>query len=508
MMHYALDAAQMRGVEERAVRDGVATIAELMERAGLALAAEVGERVASGSVVAVCGPGNNGGDGWVAARALQEAGRSVRVVSLCAPADLPADAAHAAAQAMGAGVRWNALLDADESSGMLAGADVVIDAIFGFGFRGPALGRYARAIGAIGASDAFVVSADMPSGVDSTTGAVTGAVVSADVTVTFSALKPGLCIYPGAAAAGDIVVADIGIPASLLRVPGALEVPESADLRHLLPVPSPQDHKGSRGRLGVVAGSRSYTGAAVLTVQGALRMGVGYVVAIAPESAAGVLRALLPSAIVRAMPDDEHGALAHGADVMSAVVGTDALVAGPGLSAGAGVTRVIGALLRSGDGPLLLDADALNAVAGSGSGLSGREAPLVITPHPGEAARLLGITTEEVQADRVAAARSLAGDGVVCLLKGARTIVAGPERTALVLAGNAGLARAGTGDVLSGMIGALLAQGVPPFDAAVLGAHLHGRAAQIGTRELTQTCFIATDITRFLPDAVRELLGG
>lgn len=504
-MRYALTAAELRGIEAQAVETGASTLAGLMDRAGAALADEVMRRVPRGSVAVVCGPGNNGGDGWAAARLLADAGREVRVVALRAPDELTGAAREAAEGATATGVRW---LTPDSLTEGLRGASAVVDAIFGFRFHGPPDERCANAITAIGAADAVVIAADIPSGVDADTGAVAGPAVRADVTVTFTVYKRGLTLYPGAALAGEIVVADIGVPTFVPDGPWAMEVPDAADLRAAFPWPTPEDHKGSRGRVAIVAGSAAYSGAAMLAVSGALRLGPGYVHAVVPEPMADALRVALPGAIVRAMPAARDGSFASAGEVLAAVADADAVVVGPGITTGAGAVDVARALVERVPVPLVLDADGLNAFVGDLERLCARSAPLVITPHPGEAARLLGIDAGDVVTDRVSAAVRLAGQRRVCLLKGAHSLVAGGERLAAVLAGNPGLARAGSGDVLAGMLGTLLAQGVSPFDAAVLGAHLHGRAADHGVVALTETCFGSADITSYLPDAVRELAGG
>jgi NAD(P)H-hydrate epimerase len=498
----------MQGVEQAAVATGRVSLALLMERAGGRVAEEASRLVPSGPVAVVCGPGNNGGDGWVAARRLAEAGRDVRVVALRAPDALRGEAADAARTAIEGGVSWSAAESASAVAEAASDAACIIDAVFGFGLARPPEGLFAAAISAINDAGAPVVSVDLPSGVDADTGAVTGPAVRADLTVTFSAFKVGLLLYPGAEHAGEVVVADIGIPAEMLDVPASVEVPDAADLAALFPWPRPQDHKGSRGRVAVVAGSRAYSGAAVLAVAGALRMGPGYVVAVVPEPVAPVVRVAAPGVVVRAVPAAPDGGFASAEDVLDAVADADAVAAGPGLSTSPGAVAVAHALLRNVRAPLVLDADALNAFDGAFESLTARTAPLVITPHPGEAARLLGVSAADVQRDRLAAARRLAGPGSVCVLKGARTVVVGGGRSAVICAGNPGLARAGSGDVLTGMLGTLLAQRVAPYDAAVIAAYLHARAADHGVAELTETCFGAADITRYLPNAVRELAGG
>lgn len=504
-MRFALTSEQVREAEQRATADGSLMLGDLMQRAGTALAAEVTRRVPLGVAAVICGPGNNGGDGWVAGRLLHEAGRTVRVYSVSEPGSLGAEAGPAAAAALAAGVPFD-VVTTEVPASVLDGTAVIIDALFGIGFRGQMREPAASLARAMSRSSACVVSADVPSGIDADTGAASSTAVRADVTVTFGALKPGLLIHPGAAHAGTIEVADIGIP--VIAAPGLLEVPDPTDMRPLLPVARPDDHKGTRGRVTIVAGSRAYAGAAVLAAQGAIRMGVGYVTVVVPDGIANVLHVALPGVIVRSVPATPDGSIARVDAVMSAVADADVVVAGPGLTTAPTIGEVVRALAVGVRVPLVLDADALNVLGADALALT-REAPLILTPHPGEAVRLLGSETALVQADRVAAAAAIAGGSRVCLLKGARSIVAGPDgRRALVLAGNEGLARAGSGDVLTGMLGGLLGRGRAPFDAALLAAHLHGRAAEIGTARTAEMCFTSADIATFLPDAVREVEAG
>ena len=507
-MQYALTAEQMRAAERDAIDAGATTLGELMDRAGHALASEVERLAPRGPVVVACGPGNNGGDGWTAAHALHTAGRDVRVLALAAPERLAGAARSAADAAVADGVAWHVPASALDAVTHLDGTAVILDAIFGFGARGAPREPYASAITAIADSDAFVIAADVPSGVDADTGAVAGAAVRADVTVTFSVPKPGLLIYPGADHVGEIIVTDLGIARSTIESHGLVEIWDRGDYRAAFPLPMPRDHKGSRGRVAVVAGSEMYSGAAVLTVQGALRMGAGYVVAVVPEPVAPVLRLALPSALVRVIPASADGSVATVADVLGAVADADAIVAGPGLTTGPGATEAVRALVSQTRAPLVLDADALTVFSGEPEALRTRTAPLLLTPHPGEMARLIDSDAETVQADRLEAAVALSSASTACLLKGPHSVVAGAARQAIVLAGNEGLARAGSGDVLAGMLGTLMAQGLTPFEAGVLGAYLHGRAADHGVAALTATCFTSADITSFLPDAVRDVLGG
>lgn len=512
-MRYALTAEQIREAEAAAVAEGATSLEALMERAGGALAAEVARRAPTGEIVVVTGKGNNGGDGWVAARALAEAGRAVRVLACAPPGELTGPAGAAAHTAARAGVAWVDALEGGSLIELLTGAAAVVDAVFGIGFTGAAREPYASAIQAMVAArdtGALVVSADVPSGVDADTGAAQDVAVSASVTVTFSALKPGLILYPGAAHAGKIVIADVGLPAAAVPF-GALEVWDPQDYRTLLPAAHPDAHKGSRGRVLVVAGSHRFAGAAVLAAAGAARMGAGYVIAAVPSPVVPVVQAALPHVIVADVVADTSGGFgpSAAATVRALAADADAVVVGPGIGLGEGAVALVGELIATVDAPLVLDADALNVLATEWSlalaAREGRGRATIVTPHPGEAARLLGIKPRDVQANRPAAARSLAAARRVCVLKGARTVVAGARRAAVTCAGNPGMATAGTGDVLAGMVGTLAAQGVEPYEAGVLGAYLHGRAGDLAAAAFTETCLVASDLPTYLPAAVREL---
>ncbi|GAB4284156.1 MAG: bifunctional ADP-dependent NAD(P)H-hydrate dehydratase/NAD(P)H-hydrate epimerase [Coriobacteriia bacterium] len=509
-MRYALTAGQMQEAERETVERGT-TVESLMTRAGTAVAEEVFARVALGPTVVVAGKGNNGGDGWVAARILHEGGREVEVLALVAPDELAGAAHHAAQASVAAGVPFRTLASARELADALAGATCVVDAIFGLGFAGEAREPYASAIRAIDGSEAHVVAVDIPSGVHADTGVVGGPAVRADVTVTFSAPKAGCVLEPGASFAGEVVVADVGVSDELLAPAGALELWEPAEYAAILPAARPIDHKGSRGRVLVVAGSQSFAGAAVLATGGAVRMGAGYVRAAVPAPVTTVVQHALPQAITAGMSADESGAFAPEAvrPILHLAAESDAVVVGPGITTGRGAREVVRALLLECDRPIVIDADALNVLAEEGVDLAlTRPAPTLLTPHPGEMGRLLGMSPADVQSDRVARARALSGGSATCLLKGARSVICGDGRCVVNRSGGPGLAKAGTGDVLSGMLGTLLAQGVTSLEAAALGAYLHGRAGDLGADELTGRSLATTDLWDYLPRAVAELERG
>jgi ADP-dependent NAD(P)H-hydrate dehydratase / NAD(P)H-hydrate epimerase len=503
---HALTAEQARAVEERAVAEQGVALASLMRSAGQAVANEVAARVPEGEIVVLAGAGNNGGDGWIAAHDLHASGRSVRVLTMRDPHELKGIAADAAHGAIVAGVHWRLVeserdVDFEETSG-------VIDALLGIGARGALRAPLDMVARAVNASGAYVVAVDAPSGIDSDTGAIPGEAVEADCTVTFTAPKRGLVLYPAAALAGEVVVADLGIEE---RFALELEAPElwSADeYAALIPLPDPNTHKNARGRVLVVAGSGAYPGAAILAARGAARAGAGYVTLAVPESVVAVAHQHLLAVPVVGMPQGRSHAFASAAadKLLALARDFDAVVLGPGLSQTDGAATTARELVSRLEMPLVIDADALNALVDAHEIIERRTAPTVLTPHPGELGRLLGISAAEVNADRVSSSAKLAGPQRVVVLKGAGTVISAEGRQVVNTSGTPALATAGTGDVLAGVIGALLAQRLDTFSAAALGAYLHGRAGEAAAADLTPVCVTAEDVPQYVSAAVAELL--
>lgn len=507
-MRPVLSAEDVRSLEADAVSSGAATLEDLMQRAGEAVARVAHEMAPTGRVLIVSGGGNNGGDGWVAARALAREGRDVLVLSLADPEQLPEPARSASASARAEGVPWRRSGSPREIEEAARDAALIVDAVLGIGLKGPVREETAAALAVLAAAERPVLAVDVPSGVDADTGALLGPVARAQKTITFTGLKPGLLLYPGAAYAGEIEVVDVGlaVPARRTR---RVDVWDTADYASLLPIPTPDAHKGDRGSVLVVAGSRLYAGAAVLAASGAMRMGAGYVFAAVPSSIASVIQTALPHVIAVGLAETAEGTVAEEAaeHVGRLARDVDAVVLGPGLTTHKPAAAFVKAAMTLVQGPVVVDADALNALGPDEFvGVRSRMAPTVLTPHPGELARLLGGTAAEVQRDRIAAARKASGERCACVLKGARTVISCGDRTAITLAGNPGMATAGMGDVLAGMAGTLLAQGLEPFEAAVLAAYLHARAGDIAAEALTPVCLTSKDLPAYLPAAVRELL--
>lgn len=482
---------EMAEADERAISAGTPEEV-LMDRAGRAVAraaiAVAGGRYGKRALV-VCGKGNNGGDGFVAARRLTQEGLKVSCVSVGDTGDLPAAAAHHLREMERAGVRARSF----DPAAAYGSFDVVVDALLGTGASGAPRGDARAAIDVMNEAGP-VVAVDIPSGVDGDTGAVPGAAVRAAVTVAIERPKVGTALAPGWARAGRVIVQPIGIPLEDAGV-HSLEV---SDVAAALPKRGPMIHKGSAGTVALLAGSPHMAGAAVLAARGADRAGAGYVRVGTVTPARAVVAQRLPEVLVSDLGDDWDGSSWDRFE--EAVASADALVIGPGLGDGDAARTLVRTALASTDHPVVLDADGLNAIAKLGQGLSGRIAPTVMTPHAGELARLLETDTDEVLADTLVSARRAAKRfGCVVLLKGPRTVIADEERAVVNPFGSPSLATAGSGDVLSGVIGSLLAAGLDPFDAAWAGAALHGRAGEICSHEQGDAGTVAWDIAEALP---------
>jgi len=484
-----LTAEQMGRADRLAIEGGVPG-ATLMENAGRAVADEVARRFPDRETVLVlCGPGNNGGDGFVAARHLLERGYQVRLGFDGDIARLPADAAAMAKRFTGA---WVAL-----RPNSLAGADVVVDALFGAGLARPIEGKLAGLIDSVNASGLPVIAVDVPSGIDGTTGEVRGVAIRAAATVTFFRLKPGHLLLPGRTHCGEVGLADIGIPASVLAtIDPQTFVNEPALWLAQFPWPKDESHKYARGHAVVVSGPVYSTGAARLAARGALRVGAGLVTVASPRDALQVNAAQLTAIMVREA-DDARGLKALLADRRK-----NAVLIGPGLGVGERTKEMVLTALGS-KAAVVLDADALTSFADDAgplfAAIGARAAPVVFTPHDGEFARLFGDLASLPKLDR--ARQASVRSGAIIVLKGADTVAAAPDGRASINATTSPfLATAGTGDVLAGMIVGLLAQGMPGFEGASAGVWLHGAAAKDSGPGL-----IAEDVPETLPNVLRDL---
>ena len=466
-----------------------------MERAGRGLADLVVAVAPDGPIAIACGKGNNGGDGYVAARLLREAGREVRVLAVAPVQELTGDA------------RANAeRVDGIEpfAAPPLQDCAVVVDALLGTGFSGAPHGAVADAIAALNAAGVQVVAADVPSGIDAATGVAEGEAIRARATATFATAKPGLWINPGKSHAGNVRVVDIGIPTGAPVDEPDVALIDDAALLALLPSRRAGWTKFTSGHVLVAGGSRGLTGAPSLAAEAAQRAGAGYVTACVPASQQIVLAQRLLEAMTRGLPDDDGAHTAAGVDeVIELAARGGALVVGPGLGRSDGAFAFARELVARAEVAVVLDADGLNAHAGELGALAGRKAPTVLTPHEGELARLLDVESSAVQARRLEHARAAAEQSqAIVVLKGDDTLVAQPGGLVAVSPGATGaLATAGTGDVLSGVLAAVLARDVDPFMAACAGVRLHARAGIHAAHEKGVDGVIARDVIEALPFA-------
>ncbi|HKH12399.1 MAG TPA: NAD(P)H-hydrate dehydratase [Rubrobacter sp.] len=476
----------------------------LMERAGAAMTRTALERYSPGRALVVCGGGNNGGDGFVIARELHRSGVDVAV--LATKSEYEGDPATNLEALRNLDVR---LIDTEDLDVELGSANLIVDALLGTGFSGEVREKEAGIIEKMNPARTPVLAVDVPSGVDGSTGEVQGAAVFADLTVCAHAAKVGCVISPGREHAGKVVAVDIGIPPESNVAP-SLVWTDAASLWGKMPRTAEPAHKYSAGALLVVAGSRGTTGAPVMVVHGAQRTGCGIVFLATSEGAAPAVDLALTEALVYGVAEDAEGYMSSGAleEILEHAGRASALVMGPGTGTGDEGRRLVEGILREIEVPVLLDADAITNLAGTDV-LATRDNPTVITPHAGELGRMLGSGAKEVSARRLDSARDAAAQHRCCvLLKGSDTLVIEGERVAVNSTGDVALATAGTGDVLTGVIGALLSRGMDTYEAARAGAWAHGRAAELWVEETgwPAESFVATDLLGYLPLAVGELL--
>lgn len=508
-------AEQMRELDRRATEEfGIPSLL-LMENAGRAVSECVVELldgdVRRKSVLVVAGPGNNGGDGFVAARYLHNAGAEVTVAFYGDRASAKGDALTniEIAEKMGIKIEHNRLDREFWSRGYLV--DAVVDALLGTGAKGRLRPPFAEVIGYLDdfemVSKAKMIAADLPSGVNADDGSFAKP-FRVDATVTFALPKVGLLSYPAAALIGKLIVADIGIPRKALHDNDS----RTFLLRDICWEASQRkqdSHKGDFGHVAIVAGSVGMTGAATLAAMGALRIGTGLVTCLVPESLNDIMEVKLTEAMT--IPVHQGNARAFGLASLDKVLEYankwDAAVIGPGFGRDEDTIEFALELIKRLEKPAIIDADALYAVSRDLSVLKKCKAQLVITPHPGEMATLLGTTVEEVQSNRLEVARSFAKQhGVTVVLKGAGTVIAEPDGTAYInTTGSPGMATGGTGDVLSGMIGGLLAQRNEPEAAAKAAVYLHGLAGEIAAKRQGEASMIASDVADSIGAAIQEV---
>ena len=512
------DAKTIQAIDRKSLKDYGVKGLQLMENAGRGVADIILRELQSchkgrGRVAIIAGKGNNGGDGFVAARHLKNRGVNVTVLSFSRIDEIKGDAGVNAAswKRMGGDIfliSAGAALNDIES--MFSHSSIIVDAIFGTGLSSEIRGPYAEVIELVNGLDKKVIAVDIPSGVDASTGAILGTAIRADITATMAMPKIGLYTYPGRDYSGHIEVVDIGAPRSLLDDRSIRwNLTCGVDIKRTLRPRSANTHKGSYGHVLVLAGSPGKTGAALMTAMGAMRMGAGLATIGVPQGLLPSMEAKTIEAMTLGLPQTPQMTLGLSSydAVRKSMAGKSALVVGPGLGVSDDLAGLIRKIIKEADYPIVIDADGLNNMAGRMEVLRDTAARIVLTPHPGEMARLMDMTTAQVQSDRLNVAEALAGKTkATVVLKGAGTVIAAPGGVIHINpTGNPGLSTAGTGDVLSGMIGAFLAQGYDTLPAAVAAVYIHGAAGDEAARESGGMGMIATDLLPFIPKIVKSL---
>ena len=510
-------AQEMKELDTQAQADYAVPGIVLMDNAAQAVADAVNdalEELDGESVLLFCGGGNNGGDGFGAARWLQNYGARVRVFVVGTALEaISGDAAQELTMLQKTGVQVELLASEDDwlvAELAAAKADVLVDALLGTGFHGELQGDFLRACQLMNNSGKYIVAVDVPTGVNADNGSVAENAVRADKTVTMALLKTGLLLYPGREYCGDIELADIGLPIKMVEAHDSRKYRLTADIvRELLPLRKADAHKGDAGRVVICAGSPGFTGAAALCADAAVKAGAGLVSLYTPLSSRDVLATKLTEVMVHGLLERMPGILGGSAagDVVKNANAADVLAIGPGLGTSESTLQAVREILPKLTVPVVIDADALTALVGNTEILTQMQAAKVLTPHPGEMARLTGKEISEINADRISIAVEYAKEWqAVVVLKGAPTVIACPDGTTYVNStGTSALATGGSGDVLTGIIAGLAGQEISLQEAAVCAVYLHGLAAELSGIDIG---LAASEIAPLLPEARKRVLQG
>jgi ADP-dependent NAD(P)H-hydrate dehydratase / NAD(P)H-hydrate epimerase len=508
------DARTIQAIDRRSIRDYGVKGLQLMENAGRGVAEIILRELPKGGCVSIiAGKGNNGGDGFVAARHLKNRGVDVAVFSFAPIEEIKGDAGVNAAswKNMDGEVFFistgSALKNIEPK---LRHSSIIVDGIFGTGLSSPVRGFYAELIELVNGLDKKIIAIDIPSGIDATTGAILGTAVRADITATMAMPKIGLYTYPGRDYSGRIEIVDIGAPRVLIEDKAIKwDLTTGSDVKGILKPRSGDSHKGTYGHVLVLAGSPGKTGAALMSAMGAMRMGAGLSTIGVPEGLLASMEAKTVEVMTVGLPQTPHTTLGLSSydAIKRFMADKSALVIGPGLGVSDDIAGLIRKIIKEADYPIVIDADGLNNMAGRVDALRDTRASIILTPHPGEMARLMDMTTSQVQSDRLGVAEALARKTrATVVLKGAGTVIAEANGAIHINpTGNPGLSTAGTGDVLSGMIGGLLAQGYDARPAAIAAVYIHGAAGDEVKKENGGMGMIATDILPFIPKVIRSL---
>ncbi len=511
---------EMREIDRKTIRDYGLSGSVLMERAGLAVALKVKELFEPRKVIVLSGGGNNGGDGIVVARNLYNWGWNVKVLLFSKQDKLSPDclAQYKIAKKIGVPIEFKTEVNEKDLH-----SAVVIDAIFGTGLSKDVTGKIADVISFLNKSKVPVISIDIPSGISSDTGQIMGTAIMADYTVTFGLPKRGHLLYPGADHAGRLFIEDIGFPENLLKSQKLkIELLEKEDMSLLIPERQKYSHKGDYGHVLIIAGSKGKTGAAFMCAKACLRAGAGLVTIGVPGSLMDVFQSRVTEEMTLSLPDRGDGTLSSEASekILEFLSNrADVLAIGPGISDTDNIKKLASTIVLNATVPMVIDADAINALSGTRNIFKKTKAPIILTPHPGEMARILegskGLASgesprrqgfkgsREIEQDRINTAIKFSkATGAYLVLKGVPTIVAEPEGSVFINpTGNPGMASAGVGDVLTGMIAAFLGQGLDPLETSILGVYMHGLAGDIAAGKKGEHSLIASDIIDSIPEA-------
>lgn len=510
-----LNNAQTKKLEDIAVEEGGIAHIKLMENAGTAAFRFINDRVSvnNKSVAIVCGRGNNGGDGFAVAKKMLDGGAKVRVM-LALGRPTTEDAYKLLEESEAAGIKTISYVEDDnerqEFAKTLEAADIIVDAIFGVGFHGAVSDNLKSVIDMINAARGTVVSIDVPSGVDSDSGEVAGPCVRADYTVTFSTMKPGHVIYPAVDYCGHVHVAGIGIDERMIHEQEYhISTIDYQKVRMGFPLRSRNTHKGTFGKLLCICGSMGMAGSATFAGKAAVMSGVGMVEMAVPRDIYPIVAANLIDPVYILLESNRAGTVS--ADcvplLLEKMKSATAVMIGCGMGKGEDVSAVVQSVILNSEVPVVIDADGLNAIKDNLGVLTEAKAPIIMTPHPGEMARLVGKTNDEVQSQRLEVASSFAMTyGVYLVLKGANTVCATPDgRIMINLTGNPGMSKSGSGDVLAGLLGSLMAQGMNPEPAAAAAVHIHGMAGDKAAENFSQHSMTANDIIMEFSDIFADI---
>lgn len=499
---------EMTLIDKKTIEEYGVSSLTLMERAGKAVAQRIKEHFKKGKVLIIAGPGNNGGDGMVAARYLKRAGFKVKVYLVFEKEKLSLEAKTQLERLRKARIPFLITRDLREED---LNGSIIVDALFGTGLKREISGELAQLIDRINSSGAPVVAVDIPSGISSDDGSIMARAIRADLTVTFGLPKRGHLLFPGAEYTGRLYVEDIGFPEELLNSSSIkVELPDKELIRSLIPERRRYSHKGTYGHVLIVAGSRGKTGACLMAARACLRSGAGLVTIGVPETLVSVFQSRVTDEMCLGLPDRGDGSLSK--DALKEIIDftekkAQVLAIGPGIGVTEDTREIIKGLLGKIKIPVVLDADAINCLEDMPEVLEGK-GNCIITPHPGEFSRLTGIAKEEVEKKRIdlASAFSLKYN-VTLVLKGVPTVIGHEGYVYINPTGNPGMAKAGSGDVLTGIVSGLMAQGLSGLNASILGVYLHGLAGDMGACDKGLWSLLASDIIEYIPGAFKELKG-